>query len=99
MTGILDLEVEMTNGLQHFGYVEVKKQLVSFRAHEFHRSKVINNNNETTYKVNKFSNPKEIWDGGYTYKNVLAGYPHVHFYSNFEFANLLINRIKQSKEV
>lgn len=94
MTGILDIEVEMTNRLQHFGYVEVKNKSIAFRAHEFHRSKVINKNNKTTYKINKFSNPKEIWRGGYTYKNVLAGYPHVHFYSNFEFANLLINRIK-----
>lgn len=99
MTGILDIEVKMTNRLQHFGYVEVESQEVSFRAHEFHRSKVINKNNETTFRITKFSNPNEFWDGGYTYKNVLAGYPHVHFYSNFEFANLLIKRIKQSKEV
>jgi cobyrinic acid a,c-diamide synthase len=99
MTGILDIEVEMTNRLQHFGYVEVKNKSIAFRAHEFHRSKVINKNNDTTYKINKFSNPNETWSGGYTYKNVLAGYPHVHFYSNFEFANVLINRIKQSKEV
>lgn len=99
MTGILDIEVEMTNRLQHFGYVEVKNQEISFRAHEFHRSKVINKNNETAYRINKFSNPKDIWNGGYVYKNVLAGYPHVHFYSNFEFANSLVNRIKKSKEV
>jgi cobyrinic acid a,c-diamide synthase len=99
MTGVLDLEVEMTSRLQHFGYVEVKNQTITFRGHEFHRSKVINENNDTTYLINKFSNPKDFWRGGYTYKNVLAGYPHVHFYSNFEFANLLINRIKQYKEV
>ncbi|HKL41142.1 MAG TPA: cobyrinate a,c-diamide synthase [Clostridia bacterium] len=99
MTGVLDLEVKMTSQLQHFGYVEVKNHDITFRGHEFHRSKVINENNQTTYKINKFSNPKKIWNGGYIYKNVLAGYPHVHFYSNFEFANLLINRIKKCKEV
>jgi len=98
MIGILDLAVEMTSRLQHFGYVAVKYQGKKFRAHEFHRSRVIQNNNEMAYKINKFSKPKETWNGGYTYKNVLAGYPHVHFYSNFEFANALINQIKKSKE-
>jgi cobyrinic acid a,c-diamide synthase len=99
MTGILDLKVEMTNQLQHFGYVEVDYQSIQFKAHEFHRSRIIQNNNAMAYRVNKFSNPKEAWNGGYIYKNVLAGYPHVHFYSNFEFANFLINRIRKSKEV
>ena len=98
MTGILDLEVEMTDRLQHFGYVEVDYHLTKFRAHEFHRSRVIKNNNQVVYKINKFSKPINVWDGGYTYKNVLAGYPHVHFYSNFQLADLLINRMK-NKEV
>ncbi len=99
MIGILDLAVEMTSRLQHFGYVAVKYHGKEFKAHEFHRSRVIQNNNEMAYEINKFSKPVETWNGGYTYKNVLAGYPHVHFYSNFEFANTLVNKIKKGKEV
>jgi len=99
MTGILDLEVEMTRRLQHFGYVEVKHKSLEFRGHEFHRSKVIKNKTKEAYKISKFSKSSDQWTGGYVYKNVLAGYSHVHFYSNFEFADLLINQMRKYKEV
>lgn len=99
MTGVLDLEVEMTNQLQHFGYIEANYKFVKFKGHEFHRSKVIKNNTKKIYRINKFTKPSVKWRGGYTYKNVIAGYPHVHFYSNFEFAELLINKIINYEEV
>lgn len=99
MVSIFDCEVEMTKRLQHFGYVEVDYNEINFRAHEFHRSKVINENDiKKAYKVNKFSNKDKKWTGGYVYKNVLAGYPHVHFYNNFEFVNSIINKMEKYKD-
>ncbi len=98
MVSIFDMDVEMTKRLQRFGYSEVNYNGIYFRAHEFHHSKVINENKVIKkYKINKFTNKEKKYEGGYTYKNVLAGYPHVHFYSNLEFANELINKMKKYK--
>jgi cobyrinic acid a,c-diamide synthase len=98
MASIFDFEVEMTKKLQRFGYVEVKYDDIFFRAHEFHRSKIINDKGlNKSYVVNKFTDKNKIYQDGFTYKNVLAGYPHVHFYSNLEFANKLIGKMEKFK--
>ncbi|MGM0378108.1 MAG: cobyrinate a,c-diamide synthase [Bacillota bacterium] len=100
MSEVFDLKVKMTSRLQHFGYIEAKYNDIEFRAHEFHRSKVLDNKtNKKVYKINKFSKPSKKWLGGYKYKNVLAGYPHVHFYNNFEFAYNLVKKFIEYKGV
>lgn len=98
MVSVFDLETEMTEKLQRFGYIEVNYNNMLFRAHEFHRSKIINDKNvKKSYLINRFTNKSKVYKGGFTYKNVLAGYPHVHFYSNLEFANQLIKKMKEFK--
>lgn len=96
MCGIIDCSVKMTNKLQHFGYVQGQYNEAKFRGHEFHRSKIILENNvEKEYKLSKLSNPDKKWLGGYKYKNVIAGYAHIHFYSSLEFLNKLIDKMKK----
>lgn len=90
MVGILDGEVNMTNKLVRFGYVELKalennllgKQNSSIKAHEFHYSD--STINGSSYKISKLSGMK--WLGINATKNLYAGYPHVHFWSNIDYA-------------
>lgn len=94
MCGIIDCSVQMTSRLQHFGYVYGQYDDIKFRGHEFHRSKVIKDNNvKKAYKLSKLSNPSQNWLGGYVYKNVIAGYAHIHFYSSLEFLERLIDKM------
>lgn len=90
MVGILDGEVNMTNKLVRFGYVELKalennllgKQNSSIKAHEFHYSD--STINGSSYEISKLSGMK--WLGINATKNLYAGYPHVHFWSNIDYA-------------
>ena len=60
--------------------------------------KIINDKDvKKSYLINRFTNKSKVYKGGFTYKNVLAGYPHVHFYSNLEFANQLIKKMNEYK--
>lgn len=93
----------MTKRLQRFGYVNVDtKNNERTRAHEFHHS-MIEDNEELKYKydVKKIRNGqiKRSWKCGLIKKNVLAGYPHIHFYSNPEFLIELIRVCKENKKI
>lgn len=101
MVGFFPVKAEMTNSLQRFGYVEVTtKTNISIKAHEFHRSKVeAVSGIEYNYHVEKRRDGEVInsWNCGLMSKNVLAGYPHIHFYSNPDFLIQLIERCKEYK--
>jgi len=93
----------MTRRLQRFGYVTVTADLgdrvVTTRGHEFHHSLVEEANPEhaplkTCYDVEKRG---RHWRCGYTRANTLAGYPHIHFYSNPEFLFALLDKVVQVK--
>ena len=89
----------MTEKLQKFGYVEVEYEGVKTRAHEFHYSKIAegkNKNYQYKYRVIKTNKNKE-WKCGFSRKNVLAGYPHIHFLSNVEFSRKIIELLKKVK--
>ncbi|MDP4182255.1 MAG: cobyrinate a,c-diamide synthase [Bacillota bacterium] len=97
MANVIDAESEMTSSLQRFGYVELQiiggslfsEQDLLVRAHEFHYSKTIPKDDEpVSYKVWKRRKGKDpiVWNCGYKKKNLLAGYPHIHFWSNPEIA-------------
>lgn len=95
MVGIFNLKTTMTEKLQRFGYVKIENNRdnlfgrcgTAFTAHEFHRS-LMNGEAVTSYHVTQSrSNKENEWFCGYTYKNVLAGYGHVHFYGNQEGFN------------
>jgi cobyrinic acid a,c-diamide synthase len=93
-------EARMTERLQRFGYVEICAYLggkaIAIRGHEFHHSDVdINEAVPTAYVITKSN---RTWTCGYRDKNVLAGYPHIHFYSNPQFLTALLNTALAHKE-
>ena len=79
MIGALPMTWEMTGRLQRFGYVTVTdRDGRAFPAHEFHHSLVTPNEPlETRFDVAK---GERRYREGYCYNNVLAGYPHIHFF-------------------
>lgn len=109
MVGILPNETLMTKRLQHFGYVDVSlgqdaligKKGMTFMAHEFHRSKVIDMEQDIkSYIVEKNKGDGDIkkWQCGYSYKNFLGGYAHVHFYNNLEIPVHFLEKCQMVKE-
>ena len=90
--GFLEADTRMTKRLQRFGYVEVTANFagrsIPIRAHEFHHSLVEAEGLKTCYSIVK---GKRSWRCGYVKKHTLAGYPHIHFYSNPEFLFALLD--------
>ena len=88
MIGALPLKWEMTKRLQRFGYVTVTDgDGYQFPAHEFHHSVVTPTAPlDTRFQVSK---GERRYREGYICKNVLAGYPHIHFYDRPELAERL----------
>lgn len=100
MVGFLKASTKMTKRLQRFGYVNVcaylNNQPIDIKGHEFHHSVVAAEDEiATAYVVTRKG---KTWTGGYREKNVLAAYPHIHFYSNLEFIKALLTSVKASKE-
>lgn len=96
MAGIFSGKCQLTKSLQRFGYVDVKlkqdcllgKKGETFTAHEFHKS-TADIKGETLYTVSKTMG-EDTWNCGYSYKNAVAGYPHVNFLGNIDiFRNIL----------
>ena len=89
MIGALPLAWRMTGRLQRFGYVTVTdRDGFAFPAHEFHHSAVEPARPlETRFEVSKGG---ARWREGYAVNNVLAGYPHVHFFDRPELAARLL---------
>ena len=100
MTGVLKGSCKMGDKLRHFGYVELKDREteMEIKGHEFHYS-IENIRNRTLFEVSKTrGNRKTVWRSGYNYKNVIASYPHIHFYSNMDFVIKFIEKaIKEVK--
>ena len=92
MTGFFDIDCEMTQRLQRFGYVTVQYGSFKFNAHEFHHSRMIGESPDYQYCITKpgDQNPNRVWRCGVKKKNTLAGYPHVHFYANPAFAERVL---------
>ncbi len=101
MVGFFPVKSKMTNSLQRFGYVEINTNTnITIKGHEFHRS-LVEDKEELKYKyeVLKRRDGQIVnqWKCGLVKENVLAGYPHIHFYSNPEFLIYLLNRCKTYK--
>ncbi len=95
-------EIEMAGRLQNFGYfkmvAEVDNALCktgeNINMHEFHYSK--STAKVGAYKAIKASNAREH-ETMYVDGNLVAGYPHVHFYGNIEFARTFIKKACEYK--
>lgn len=107
MLGIFSNTSQMTKRLQRFGYVNVElnkdtvigKKGLSFKAHEFHRSMVLEDANEQKmYDIRKErKSDQKTWQCGYMKYNCLGGYPHIHFYSNPDVAKGFLETCKTYK--
>lgn len=97
MVGLIPGESRMTSSLNRFGYVFVKlkentilaEKGSEIRAHEFHFSETeVDSKVKACYEVSrrKAGLAEQSWDCGFKAYNLLAGYAHMHFWSNPEFA-------------
>ncbi|HHT62239.1 MAG: cobyrinate a,c-diamide synthase [Bacillota bacterium] len=93
--GIFDGEAVMTKRLQNFGYLELEglkntllfKKGERIRAHEFHKSLVLRNDDDYCIMGEKKVNEETVrWQCGRKYKNVFGMYPHIYFPANLNFA-------------
>ncbi|PKL15116.1 MAG: cobyrinate a,c-diamide synthase [Spirochaetae bacterium HGW-Spirochaetae-5] len=87
----------MTKRLQRFGYVNIQFDGIEVKGHEFHHSIIVECDEHSVFKyiVTKESTG-DSWNCGLKKQNVLAGYPHIHFYSNFDFFRKLVEMFKGS---
>ncbi len=95
--GILDMKIEMKNRLnmKRFGYVNIETlDGINLKGHEFHYSDIYESNEENFYfKVSKHDG--RSWDCGVIKNSVIAGYPHINFYSNLEFFESIFSKVKK----
>jgi len=97
--GIIDVEISMRNRLNigRFGYINIETgEGIKTKGHEFHYSEISTDNenkkdNTHFYKIEK--NDGRNWTCGYKKKSLLAGYPHISFYSNIEFFKYLVEKL------
>ena len=93
--GIIDVEISMKNRLNigRFGYINIKTENgICTKGHEFHYSEIsVDNEKKKFYKIEK--NDERNWTCGYRKSSLLAGYPHISFYSNIEFFKYLIEKL------
>lgn len=103
MVGLIPGLSKMTRALQRFGYIEVditednvlatKGQKI--RGHEFHYSTTeVAGNIPSCYRIAKSRRNSEarVWQCGFKLYNLLAGYPHLHFWSNPGFAKGFVEK-------
>ncbi|WP_370642551.1 cobyrinate a,c-diamide synthase [Tepidanaerobacter sp. GT38] len=101
MVGIVPGICRMTKSLQRFGYIEIEvvednilaERGEKIRGHEFHYSTIeVNKDVTTSYCISKSrrSSNSVSWKCGFKIHNLLAGYPHIHFWSNPSFAKRFV---------
>src|SRR5699024_11978882 len=101
MCGIFKGSSIMTDRLQRFGYVniEIKEECLLgesgdiLSGHEFHRS-ITNIEDKKLFNISK-PKSKRTWECGYSYKNTLVGYPHIHFLGNKKALNNLLIKVEK----
>ena len=93
--GLINVEISMRNRLNigRFGYINIETgNGIYTKGPEFHYSEVSKDNEKDKfYKIEK--NDGRKWSCGYRKKSLLAGYPHISFYSNIEFFKYLIEEL------
>ncbi len=102
MASIFPHKVVMKNKLniKRFGYIDCKTADGDVvRAHEFHYSALegLDGKEKYFFDISKPGRDSR-WKCGFMKKNTIAGYPHIHFYSNPEFFKSLFIRAKAEKE-
>ena len=105
MAGVIPGSSMMTASLQRFGYVEIEiisDNIMSeagscIRGHEFHYSSAnVDSSIPVCFLVKRGRN-SSVWNCGFKIHNLLAGYPHIHFWSNIGFAEKFVKNCGQYK--
>ncbi len=101
MTGLFPGECFRADGLHHFGYVTMSLQEgslfgqkdMTLRAHEFHYYGAGLESDRVcrAFLVEKASGDGR-WLGGWADKDFYAGFPHIYFYGNENFAEGFLDR-------
>lgn len=104
MVGVIEGSSTLQNKLSRFGYATLKAKRDNLfclkgeyiNAHEFHYYD--SDNNGCDFEAVKPNSGKK-WDCIYATDTLIAGYPHMHFYGNIEFAkNFVLKCSKYEKE-
>ncbi len=108
MTSIFPGKAVMTERLQNFGYTEVtcKKDNIlmkkgdKVRGHEFHKSKIIREDEDFYISMEKRRNGfLKQWQCGSMKNNTFGMYPHIYFPSNINIAKNFINSCQKFNKV
>ena len=103
MVGAIDGNSTMQNKLSRFGYTTLtakRDNLLclegeSINAHEFHYCD--SDNNGSDFEAIKPNSGKK-WDCIFALDTLVAGYPHMHFYGNLEFAKKFVHKCNKFKK-
>mgnify|MGYP001570913838 CR=1 FL=1 len=106
MAGVFDCSAVMANKRQALGYIEIevrKDNILSrhgykIRAHTFHWSYLDKTPKDAAFAYKTIKNKDKVYSDGLIYKNVLAGYAHLHFASNINLARNFIKSCVDYKE-
>lgn len=98
MAGVIKGECCFTDKLQHFGYAKMTankdnllcKEGESIKVHEFHRCC-------SSAEADVFTTVKrdKIWNSYVSDYNMAAGFPHIHYYANVDFAKNFVNKCRE----
>lgn len=110
MAGVIAGRCHMTSSLKRFGYANIeiiKDNVMAYnaqriRCHEFHYSDIkLEPGAETCYHLTQKQPDGTIagWDCGLRFKNLLAGYAHIHFWSNPSFASQFVESCRQARMI
>ncbi len=100
MVGAIKGDAFKTERLQRFGYIEMEaerdnifcKKGGKIRAHEFHYCDSENNGSDFTARKNG-----REWGCAHADETLFAGYPHIHFYANKDFAKSFMKQCEKRK--
>lgn len=106
LAGVFNCSAVMANKRQTLGYIEIdvrKDNILSrkgdkIRAHTFHWSYLDKTPQDAAYAYKIIKNKDKVYPDGLIYNNVLAGYAHIHFASNSDFARNFIKSCADYKE-
>lgn len=100
MTGWLRGSCRMTERLQRFGYAELELLKDSvygpagqrIRSHEFHHSQIDSPEPEGAFLLRREreGSSEQQWESGFHKGAGVAGYPHLHYYANPQFARYFL---------
>ena len=102
MVGVIDADAVLTDRLQPFGYVTLTAQHDNvlcaqggqIHAHEFHYAK--SDNNGCDFIAEKPNGRK--WNCVHATRSLYAGFPHLYFRANVEFAENFIRKCEARRE-